>query len=223
MWSALIFYLIRDLFTEPSHLANNGRTYKLDINFLSFTWKVRRYLANPSKWEAFLSGPRYLFILCHHKDLFVQRGREQTPSLKWKDSTSSTLFWLSPCFLPACRRGWAWLFMCAQSETAMSEISTVLHGRDGKGMGGTRAPCPLLMLCLRNRGQFKQTKQTCPPPPAQEVVYCAHSRELKGCWYKTLSVCFVASLLKHSATMLVVWTGSESLLTYKEFPWPWLF
>lgn len=36
MWSGFVFYLIRDLLVEPSCLANDGRTYKLDGNILSF-------------------------------------------------------------------------------------------------------------------------------------------------------------------------------------------
>lgn len=174
-------------------------------------------------WEAYLSDPRYLFRLCHHKDLSVQRGREQMPTPKSKASTNPTLFWLSLCLFIACTGGWAWLFMCVQNEIA---ISAVLHGGDGMGTGKNRAPCPLLVLYLtwlQNTGQFKKTnKQTLPPPPTPEIVYCMHSRELKGCWYK-ISVLVFALQLKHSPTLLEVRTGSESLLTYKEFPWPWLF
>lgn len=180
-----------------------------------------RYLANPSQWEACLSGPRYLGLwLCHHKDLPVQRGREQILSLKLKDSTSPTLFWLSLCFSPAYRIGWAWLFMCVHDEIAVSLLSFMEETERER----EEAEHGALSSRSASSIEVNLNKPNRPVPlPQHEKQFIALTA---GSWRAAdtkLSLCFLASQLKHSATVLEVWTGSESLLTYKEFPWPWLF
>lgn len=67
--------------------------------------------------------------------------------------------------------------MCVQDEIAVS----LLYLMEEMEREWEETQHRALSSRSASRIEVNLNKQTFPPPPMQEIVYCTHSRELKGC------------------------------------------